>query len=278
MKKIWWVLLITASVVVIAALVWLGCLIWNSDRNESDNLSIDLFGGCIIFLSVLIAVISLWLKRLNDQFQLIEDRHRQFIIDKDLKKIRMFIEHNDIRLQTVIAIINTTQYHRIPGILTNEMKELHEELDSYLSYLDGIAALLNKGIRKQERRNLWTYYCKRLRKTNLLDPAHSAHPLLINHINDCVADLYKEDKELAEKIKSKFANYNSDTDIGDKASGIADPIEKEYLEHGISISPLARPIWYYINTPEYEFEQLIKLCTRLYGEKDPYVKLSNDGI
>jgi hypothetical protein len=261
----------------LATTIRFGYLVWNSDRNGGDNLSIDLFGGCVILLSVIVAGYSLWTTRQHDQFQLIEDRRKQFILDKDLKQMRMLVEHNDLRLQTVIAIINITKY-RTPGILTNEMKELHEELDCYLSYLDGIAAVLDKGSSKRERQNLWSYYCKRLRKINLLARVSSEHHLLIDDINSCIDDLYENNKELANKMKNKFADYQGGIDIGDVDVCIFDPIEKEYLKKDIRISPIDRPIWFYINTPEYEFEQLIKLCTGLYGNNDPYVKLSNDGI
>ncbi|MCJ7654674.1 MAG: hypothetical protein MUO97_05125, partial [Dehalococcoidia bacterium] len=152
------------EIVVIAMLVlclilfvgW-GCLFWIKEPIPNDNISVDLFSGAVLFLSFLVALYTYQHNRKHDEYKIAEKRREDFILRCEFKEIRMLIENNDIKLQTVIAITNIME-SRKPGFLSGEMMNLHEKFDNYLNYLEGVAILANQdSITKESREGLWSY-------------------------------------------------------------------------------------------------------------------------
>lgn len=273
------------SVALFLLILW-GIWFLIKEPSYNDNISVDLLSGCVLFLSFLVAIYTYLGSRKRDEHLMAEKRRENFIMDKEFKKIRMLIEHNDIKLQTVIAITNIMKCHK-PGLLPQHAMELHEEFDAYLAYMESIAILAKQdGIVDASLQGYWSYYFKRLRGVHLYDFDNSSHPtILINDINHCIDDLYKDDINAADAIKAEFkkyiSSYESKGKEGKRIADANDPIEEAHEKDKLKvarINPVARPIWYYIiNKRDYEFESIIELfVSRLYKTK--YVSLYEDGF
>lgn len=236
-------------------------------------ISADIFTGMALLLSVLIALITYRWTRNNELLILSEKKRDDFIKEPSFKRIRMLIEHNDIELQTVIAILNISNPYE-PKTLPIKYWELHEEFDKYLNYLEGLAILYkHKNIFKESLEGLWSYYSKRLRKVHTID--FTKRQPKMAEMEECINSIYegsipKEIKDAWEKCKS--GGYE----------GIEDPIKKDAKnkEKKEYINPIERPIWYYINYGPYALTPLKELIKDLYQHESEKNNLSleNDGI
>jgi hypothetical protein len=272
------------AVLVISLILFLGWgwLFWIKEPSASDNISVDLFSGVVLFLSFIVALATYQSNRKHDEYKIAEARREYFITNPELKKIRMLIEHNDVELQTMLAITNIMGFSK-SGLLPEKIMELHEDFDTYLNYLEGIAILAKqRSIVKESLDGLWSYYFGRLRGTHLYDFDDPKHPILINDIHDCIDNIYIKNKNVADIIKTELKNYVASYEGKGKeykrVKDANDPIEEKYEKDELrvtKINALARPIWYYINGPRYEFETVIELCVRLYEKK--HVPLDEDG-
>ncbi len=251
-------------------LVW-GILMWNNDVNGHDNLSIDLFGGTVLFLSFAIAIFTYQNNKKRDEYQIAERRREHYIIDDKLKTIRMAIGHNDVQLQTIVAIANIMDYRR-PGFMPEKVMKIHEEFDSYLGYMEGIALLANQGsIMRESLEGLWSYYFKQLQSAHLLDYSNPEYPVSIDDINNCIDDLYKDNKQTGNAIKSRIIRYIPQEAAQFEESSVAKPCNQKEV-----INPLHRPVWYYINHGENEFKPIVdfyrKFCVDGKGKGKLKVK------
>ena len=258
MKQLLLILLVVGFFLLFLA--W-GLLIWSGDGYQGDNLSIDLFGGAVLFLSFSVALLTYQDNRKRDEFQVAERRREYYIIDEKLKTMRMAIGHNDIQLQTIVSIANIMDYRK-PGFMPEKIMKVHEDFDSYLGYMEGVAMLANRGhVSKESLKGLWSYYFKQLKQACLLDFNDLEFPVSIDDINDCIDELYEDRSQTARAIKTEIKKYIvKGTGKSEKAR---EP--KDHNRDG-SINPLERPIWYYINDRNNEFEAIIEFFIRFCSD------------
>ena len=266
-------------------IVW-GIWFLIKEPSYDDNISIDLISGCVLFLSFLVALNTYLGSRKRDEQLLAEKRREYFITNNEFKEIRMLIEHNDIELQTMIAITNIMEWRK-PGFFSKEMMRLHENFDSCVTYMESIAILANQdGIATESLKGYWSYYFKRLRGIHLLDFDDPNHPVLIENINQCIDNFYEDNTDAADAIKAEFQKHISSQESestkhkrGAKPAAYTDPIELRYKSREARINPVSRPIWHYINSPEYEFGAITKLCrNKFYKKNDSDIELRFAGF
>ena len=129
--------------VLVGVSTWWGIWLYNN-TGFNRSVSVDTFCGAVLFLSFLVAFIAYRSGKINAEYQKAEDRGDHFLCDSTMKRINMMIEHNDIKLQTIVAIANIMETRK-PGLLPNEMMILKEDFDCYLGFMESIAILANRG-------------------------------------------------------------------------------------------------------------------------------------
>ena len=253
--------------------------IWRLEVPPNENVSIDLFGGLILLLSFTAGLIAYQLNKRHDEALRAENKREYFITDDKLKRIRMCIGHNDLQLQTIVAIVNIMDYSK-PGLMTEKVMKFHEEFDSYLNYMEGVAILANKGsIMSESLTGLWSFYFKQLRQARLLgkDSYIKGAQITFNDITFCIDKLYEDDKKLAKIIKgeiNKYAPTKKKTKLNDPVN--LEPVHEikklnDPVDSG-SVHPLEMPVWYYIINKGNEFDPIIKLSKKFWKKETKEVK------
>ena len=224
----------TNWLVMVFMLIFLGLMVFSTRFLLSltkQNISADVLTGIVLLLSAALAYITYIRTRNNDQLVLSEKKRDDFNADENLAKVRMLIEHNDVELQTVIALLNTSEDPHDPTILPSEYWKLHEQFDQYLNFLEGVAILLmHKHISQESFESLWSYYFKRLREADTLD----------------------SNGETRLQVEGLSVNMANAVEIDDQIDG------------NPQVNPIGKPIWYYILHEEYAFRYLIAAVKESY--------------
>ncbi|MBF0342487.1 MAG: hypothetical protein HQL95_16200 [Magnetococcales bacterium] len=89
---------------------------------------------------------------------------RDFLKDKELNDIQSRIEHEDAELLEILKKLNENKDNPYNGdILFGSQKKIHQNLDIYLNYLEGIAMLIKeKALISANSPGFWTYYFRRI--------------------------------------------------------------------------------------------------------------------
>lgn len=246
MKYVKWIFLSLILLLIIMGLAKL----W-ARQDSKVSISIDVFTCFVLSITGFLIWGQLREASRNNRFMVSEKKRDDFV---KFKNIRMLIEHNNIELQTMIAILNTARPYD-PMTLPPEYQNLHEEFDRYLDYLEGVAILYEYGdISDESWRSLWKYNFKRLREV-------------------CIADgqppsTSREKQKVTEYAKTYIyggsvpANVEEAWERHEAFDPFEDPVDKT------GIFPVTRPIWHYINTAEYIYNSIKVAVQKAYMKID----------
>lgn len=199
---------------------------------DDKSLSGDILMTAVLFAAALVALWGYLWNRRNDLAVVSEKNRESFLTNEVYGHVRMLIEHNDLTLQTLVAILNTSDPYQ-PGLIPVRYQGLHEKLDQYLGFLEGIAVLLRtKTISRESFVNIWAYYLERLRDVSIpIKPqAESAE-----HLREGLGTIYEGsapdhvERALDDAVQGKGYHVHYD------------PVD------GSPIDPIRKPIWYYIH-------------------------------
>jgi hypothetical protein len=244
--------MLLSFIVLVILIIWLA-ISWDEFTNRELIVS-----AAIGYFSVVLGVFAFFWKKDRDKFQFGNEKREEFILNETFMDIRSRIEHNDVVLQTVIAILNLPHPEMYkPSLLPpnigrgmDDTKKLHECFDNYLNWIEGFAILWKGGlIGEEELEGLWSYCSHRLREVKVEQ----------EEVEKCLKELNKDIiiNDFISKLKAQEKRY--------------DPID------GSEIDPITKPIWFYINEPEYDFPLLIDLIKKAHSRLSQKRKLSKTG-
>jgi len=204
----------------------------------------DLMTGSAILGSTIIGFLTYTFSRRNQVLAMSENKRDEFLRLESLSHIRMLIEHNDIELQTVVAIANIAQqYEYDSDTLPRGLWRLQEQFDEYLGFLEGVSILHNHGhMFRESAEGLFQYCLNRLRDIHTCDA--DTNGIKTRKMEDCMEKIYEG--KIPEWIETAWQQALSKK-IERRAH---DPIT------GDRIDPLEKPIWFYINSEGKEFDAL----------------------
>ena len=238
-------------IVVLASVLAAVVVRYHQGRIPSAIMSIDLLAGIAVFFSIVVAYLAYVSGRTTQTLTLSEERRDDLIKTPRLAHIRMLIEHNDIELQTIVMILNISdRYEYDSDTLPRGCWALHEQFDQYLDYLEGVAILYSHGhMFRESAEGLFEYSLKRLRDVNTLDA--DTHAIKLSRVQECMEDIYQG------KIPERIWGMWQEALRGKAEDRVRDPVTQE------CISPLANPVWYYVNSPGKEFKSIRSMWERL---------------
>ena len=238
-------------IVVLASVLAAVVVRYHQGRIPSAIMSIDLLAGIAVFFSIVVAYLAYVSGRTTQTLTLSEERRDDLIKTPRLAHIRMLIEHNDIELQTIVMILNISdRYEYDSDTLPRGCWALHEQFDQYLDYLEGVAILYSHGhMFRESAEGLFEYSLKRLRDVNTLDA--DTHAIKLSRVQKCMEDIYQG------KIPQRIWGVWQEALRGKAEDRVRDPVTQE------CISPLANPVWYYVNSPGKEFKSIRSMWERL---------------
>lgn len=190
---------------------------------------------------VLVLHTYFWTKR-TDRFRFGNEKRHQFICDEKFKDIRSRIEHNDVELQVTIAATNSVNPFDPNLLPTRQVRELHERFDAYLNWIEGFAILWKSGlIEDSELEGLWQYYPRRLSEAMITE----------QEIRAFLSTEWGYDETA---INALFESRKKRNEF---------PYPSDPLDMDKEITPITRPIWFYVNRKEYVYTALVDLIKSL---------------
>ena len=104
-------------------------------------------------------------ERLEKDFQM----RRDFILNSELTRIQGMIEHQSDDLATVLKKLINAENPYDSDLLDNNEQMLHEQLDSYINYLEAVGSLRSRGwLQEEDYTGFWNYYFRRIGAWKLL--------------------------------------------------------------------------------------------------------------
>lgn len=237
---------IDVSIFIILGLIFCGIIYFITQQWSNVEARTTLIAAAVASFSVFSVLYTYYWTKSMDRFRFGNEKRHQFIFDQRLTVIRSRIEHNDIELQAILAVVNSSSPYDFEALPAKYWK-LHEQFDAYLNWIEGLAILWKSGlIEEKELEGLWKYYTGRLKDVNI--PLDKAKQFLLKIIG---YDQSKIELFIKARIESDEFKYPLDP----LKSGAA------------KIDPITQPIWFYINWPPYEFTALKELIIHLHRAK-----------